>query len=204
MLGSPFGPGGESGFKMRHVRRDLLEGTFIERVESIESIEDPFGQTQEFRRTEYRQTYFRIGTTTPAIELINPLRTSRAFLERLWEYSGGAIYIEPARARVSDWISKLETEIDNIVVISARLSDLTLSNSVSARIELSGTSDIRRHISAFSKPHSITMDRAEFSCSLGGENYHCEVTNEGKAVVHSGFSPKALLILRASLSATLT
>src|SRR5690242_5695747 len=128
MLRDQFDPTRNMGFQMRHVRRDFLEGKFIERVESSETVEDPFGRTQVFARVEYRQTSFRVSASTPAIEVLDPARSCKTFLDTIWEYASGQIFIEPARAAVSDWLDRVEREVGSLTVLSTRVIDLSLSN----------------------------------------------------------------------------
>ncbi len=203
MLGDQFRQGGSSGFRMRHVRPDLLEGSFIELIESTEMLEDPFGKTQELKWSEYRQTAFRITTTTPSIEIFEPFRTHRSLLDRIWDYSQGSIYIEPARIRVIDWLGKIESEIGRVTVTTVKASDLTISNTVSAKIELTGSSDVRRHLTALSGARPIKIDRAEFRFKIAPDEYCCEISSEGKATVHSGLPSRAFAILRSCLTLSL-
>src|SRR5207244_4517213 len=90
-----YGPKRPWGFRLEFVRDDHISGRYIERVEWIETVVDPLGESVDLPRIDFRIVAFRLATTEPSLELANPPRSCKAFFTRLAEFLDFKVAISP-------------------------------------------------------------------------------------------------------------
>lgn len=186
MLADPYRAGQAAGFRMTVVRRDELEGAYIERREYTEQIEDPFGEYIRVPRLEFRQVVFRVRSGAPLLELIDSGRDARLLLERVNTLSGGGIHVRPLSVDVRLWLRHLEAQHGTVTVLGARLTDLTLSTSAAASVTVKGTQDIRGHIEDLLRGRQGTIERIHLELKRRPGLVNIELTGDARAVVHQG------------------
>src|SRR3954468_24516911 len=70
----------DEGFVVETASKNRVAAVYLERQVLRTVIEDPFGGTQTYERTEYRRTVFRLGPELPHLEIFDPPRTVRPLL----------------------------------------------------------------------------------------------------------------------------
>jgi len=191
-----------SGFIGERTRSSFVEARYVERSERTESIIDPFGNTQEFRRIEYQQTPFRLSLDAPQLEIYDGPRSVAPLLNRLSSLMGANSTVEPIIVDILKWLKHLQTEVSEICVTAAYISRLSLSESVSARIIINGTDDVRKYVKVVVGDKPFRFERLDVSSNFQGSLTRFDLREEGRATVANGCD-EFLSALRKSLSSSL-
>jgi hypothetical protein len=192
------------GFRIEAARRGEAVGSYIEKVESVEEIEDPFGKVLKFRRVTYQRVRFRLGASRPNLELLDPPRSCRSFFQRLNLLLDGGLSVSPVRPDVANWIKELEQAVGKVRVTSMAIGNLSVSEGALADIVVSGAADIRGELRklAAGRRHVVGAATLEWKAS-DGDAVSCELTRNG-ANVTEAVSEEARQSLRDALSANRT
>jgi len=186
MLAEQYRVGQRSGFRMEVVRRDELEGRYIERRDYVEEVEDPLGERIQIPRVEFRQVAFKANGMSPLLELTDAGRDAPLLFERLAAMAGDSIYVRPLTVDVSLWLRHLEAQHGTVKVLAARLSDLALSTTASASVTVKGTQDVRRHLDELLHGRHGTIERVHLELKRRTGTLNLELAQDGRAVIHHG------------------
>ncbi len=189
----------QSGFIVERVRPGFIEARFIERFERLEDIFNPFGEAQRVTRVEYQQTRFRLSQERPQLEIYDGPRSISPLLNRLSMSLGPDSTAEAPVADVMKWLRMLTVHVNDVWVTSAQIARLSLSETVSARLTVSGTEDVRKFVKEMVGDRKFRFERLDLVGSYQGSPVRFELKEEGRATIRSG--PEELLEhLRNALS----
>ncbi|AXA39824.1 hypothetical protein [Rhizobium leguminosarum] len=139
-----FLPGGLDGFMLEQTREDRIFGSYIERLTTIETVVDPFGQQASFERTEYRKSEFVISRAGRfGLELINPNRSASRLISKFLEASNyqfvlTSMYIDPIK-----WANKCADLLNRRFKIeSLTAGEIAIGGGISGELSLKGQGDI--------------------------------------------------------------
>jgi hypothetical protein len=186
-----------AGFRLSEVRKDYVAGTFVERVEWDDTLDDPASGELKVHRVEVRHLAFRLDARFHDLEVKNPPRSIRTFIERLSECCGKPLNLMPMAASPVDWLSAIERVSGAATVLAIAGSGLTLSAATSASILVEGSEDVRKRLATFIQGRSVNIDRL-FLRLPGSNGNQCELLSGGRAAVIHG-NDETIATLRDSL-----
>lgn len=196
MLADEFNAKRRWGFHIDTVRKSSIAGAFIEQVDVVDEVADPFGKKLEFPRTEFRRVTFRIATEAPGLEVRDPPRSTRAFFSQLATYLEFKVAIEPVRTPVQAWIEELEREAGKVRVQLAEFSGVPVSEATAARVIFEGTEDVRPRVDEFLGRRAVrTLERAVAVTGKGTFDLY----RDGRATILAGGVDGGLAVLRNAL-----
>lgn len=177
----------------------MVLGTFIDRIETVDVVQDPLGGELEFPRIEFRNVEFRVSTEYPQLEVTNPPRNFSGFLTRLGEHLQFSTPITSVEADPLQWLDQIEKEIGRVSVLAIALSDISITRTISAKVCLTGTDDVRPQIDKIvSAGRSYRTDRVEFHSKNQPLQFAAEICQGGRACLTRG-APEFTETLRAAL-----
>ncbi len=191
-----------SGFIGERTRPSFTEGRYVERLEQVDQITDPFGQTQEFRRVEYQQTPFRLGTNAPQLEVYDGPRSVAPMVNRLTALIGGSCTVDSVGADTLKWLRKLESGLTQVCVTAAYVSHLSLSELARVRFVLNGTEDVRKYAKGLVGGKPFRFARLDVAANFEGNEIRFDLRQDGRATIPSQ-NENFLAFVRDSLSTCL-
>lgn len=198
MRNEEFSEDSTSGFIIEMARTQFVEARYVERFERVEQVVDPFGGDQEFHVTEYHQTSFRISIEPPQLEIYDGPRSVSPTLNRITALLGLECTVQPVNADITKWMRCLQPELDDIRVTTAYISRLSLSDSVSAKIVIKGTEDVRKYAKEMVSGKPFHFERLEVSANYQEENVRFVLRETGGATIIKG-TDDIIPILRSAL-----
>jgi hypothetical protein len=193
-----------AGFRMETTRRDYLEGSFLERIEWDDELDDAAGGHINVHRVELRRLRFRLSTDRPELEVLDPPRSARPFLTALKECAGGGLVVEEPRVRPSAWLSALEPTVIRPSVVSLTTDALVLSAGVAAFVRVEGSGEVRHELRRFLPKHEVDANRLQVAWRSSAGANRCELFSTGRAVVEEGPPEEIVPLLREALRVAVT
>lgn len=174
------------GFHLSEVRRDHIVGTFIERLEWEDTVDDPANGALTIRRIEVRKVGFRLESGgVPEVELTDSPRSLKGFVDQFSECLGERVIFSPLLTSPTEWLRELEKIAGTGTVIAIAGSGITLSAATSASLHLEGTEDVRRHLSKLTQGRQLRVERIALRLPSPHTGV-CELLTNGRAVVTDG------------------
>ncbi len=157
---NPFSDDTGDGFALERVRNSVIEGRHFEKVVVSESISDPFGKESTYELVTYRDTSFRLSRTYPQIELRNPPRNIRGFVNRIAELMQFNVAVESLSVDPLQWADGIKTsgQVSGYVQ-TIDISGVAVEAEVSARFGLVGKRDVLSAASKLVAKRAHTVDR---------------------------------------------
>ena len=198
-----FSDNGSTGFVIDRVREDFLEARYIERVEFVEKIEDPFGREFSVDRVEFYQCNFRASTQAIGLELINQPRNIQGLISNLIEITNFKLAVSSLSVDVVDWaenfrkLSKKSTIIDMM-----QIGAIILDDGIRAKTIIKGDVDVLEACSASmsGKSHQVEKLQLRFIGSASGKIL---LTSSGAIKIDAENEAELLICLREALSLSL-
>ncbi len=188
-----------SGFSDIAAHGSFLEAQYIERIESVLKINDPFGNPMEFPRIDFESVFFIFGTKFPNLELHNPPRGLGGFFNQLARHLHFKLSIEPIQVDLTRWITALENEVDTLEVSGAWVSNISLSNAVEAKIAIIGSIEVRPLIKNITGKYAFAFSKMQVNGILRSQPFRCELFAEGRAFIASGVEAEVKQVLKLAL-----
>ncbi|HEY5891818.1 MAG TPA: hypothetical protein VIT91_01180 [Chthoniobacterales bacterium] len=186
------------GFLVERTRADFLEARFIERFERTETNLNPFGETQEFRRVEYEHTHFRLSVDAPQLEFHDCPRSVSPAINSLTAIIGPDSVVKPLEVDVARWLIALGKSVSDIRVTAAHIAQLSLSETVNAKIVVKGTEDVRRFAKEMVGARAYKFERLDVSGAYQGFPVRFHLREGARATLNSG-EEDLIEVLRDSL-----
>lgn len=195
-----FGKSSATGFRVSSFDASVLEGTYIEKTEFTETIDDPFGNHIEIPRVRFDTVDFRLSRKFPELEIVDPPRSIRGLLgeiSRAFEFSAT---IEKISVDVVQWFEATEKLLHKTQVTKMVYSEIAISPGVAGGLIVTGASDVRGGASSFLGKKSATVDKIGFTANLERqEPVVLELSSTGRAFFESPDQDNIRKILRESL-----
>jgi len=203
MLTREYGRRRSAGFRVEETRRDYIRGTYLERVEWDDVLEDPATGTLKLHRLEIRRLRFRLSVDGPEIEMVNPPRSARPFLSALQECAGTGLAVMQIAVRPPMWLEVLEPEMTRPRVLAMSTEPLTLGASTAAIVRIEGTADVRADLIKLLPRDSVEANRLDVAWESRSGMARCELLAQGRALITSGSAEDVITFLRQGLSRAL-
>ncbi len=174
-----FLPDSSDGFILHRTRDELIEGSYFERLSLDEVVRDPFGNETAFQRVVYRDVEFAFSPDYPHVEIRKFPRTIHSFLSRVSEAAEFHVAFVPLRVDVFSWARRIQrAHPQEFRVDLAQLSDLVLEDTVSARIVISGSDDIRAAYQRFAGSRKHVVDRVQVRLRYDSKAYAVQLSSD--------------------------
>lgn len=199
---NPFSDEVGDGFTLERVRNSVIEGRYFEKIVVNESISDPFGKESTYELVTYRDTSFRLSRAYPQIELRNPPRSIRAFVNRIAELMQFNVAVESLAVDPLLWADRIKgTGQVSGYVQSIDISGVAVEAEVSARFGLVGKRDVLSAATKLVAKRAHTVDRLcmRIVSSLG--EHSVILTVNGGVRADDSVPEDVLALVRESLPA---
>jgi hypothetical protein len=153
----------------------------------------------QFSRIDFETFVFTIGTKFPHIELRNAPRSLGAFFNQIAGYLNFTIGIEPININLTNWIKSLESEVESVQVFGAIASNISLSNSIQAKIAVIGSAEVRPSIKKLAGKYSYAFSKMQVSGIFRTQPFRCDLFSDGRVNVLGGTATEIASILKKSL-----
>ena len=175
----------QNGVLLTTVRSELVEGTYVERVQFVEKLRDPLGGEVSLKRVEFRQTDFRLSVGFPQLELRNPSRSVKPLLNHIASALDFKVAISGIQIGPLDWVAAIESQGVSVQITALRSNRFPLTASILAAIQLNGAQDVRTHLRTLVGNRSVSVDAVV--CGWQGETgvWKVELRTSGVAEVFS-------------------
>lgn len=188
------------GFANMTLQGRTLRGQYIERTEAVTKVVDPFGKVLEFPHVDYDHFVFQIGTSFPQLELHDPGRSLGAFFNQIAQYLSFRIALDAPVLDVLRWVDAMGAQADSLQVHGAVVTDVSLSNSVSAKVGLAGTDDVRPFIRKLVGKRRYSMQKVQLTGLLRSLPFKCELFADARATILNGVEPEVASLLRDTVA----
>ena len=157
-----FGLDSEDGFLVERVRENFIEGKFIEKIAFDEIVRDPFGNEIKYDRLAYREVDFIFSAAYPQVEISNFPRGLQAFISRTSEATNFSTAFSSLKIDPFIWAEAIQKRFPRHFRIDlAQLSDLFVEENITAKVLLSGSSDVRTALEKFTNKRRHTVDKIQ-------------------------------------------
>jgi hypothetical protein len=200
LLDNEFVENSVTGFRIEDARSEWVSGEYIEKTRFVESFIDPFGNDVEIPRLRFDVLKFQIFPTFPQIQLINPPRSSKNFLNEISRLLGFGVAIEIANPSLKKWIEEISAHCEDFEVKRVLYSEILIDSGIIGTLAVSGEGDVREGAKVFvgSKPSKMT--KISFKATDAFGTYCCELSKNGRASVSGGDEIEVIEFLRNTLS----
>lgn len=200
MLKAKYSPNSKNGFSIANIRPDSIEGKFIEKIELQSEIIDPFGNKTQFTRLRYKQVPFLLSVRNASIELYDSPRGLKTFFNQLSKFSGRVITISAPEVNLSEWMERIAQLTNGVSIGSLVIGNIPLSSTVSARVFIRGTEDIRNQLKDFVGARPYNIEKVDVAWGPENRRFQCELHQNGKADLMKGEEKDLLIVLRKTIS----
>jgi hypothetical protein len=152
---------------------------------------------------EFEKVAFAFGLDPPVLELRNPPRSLGTFFNSVAQTLVFKVAIQPIEVDVSKWVKAFAPSVDAFSVTGASIADITLSNGISARVVVAGTSDVRATMKRFVGQYPNVIVRLQLSGLFRSLPFKCDLYNDAKVNILDGVEEELTSILRKSLFSAL-
>lgn len=150
------------GFVVDRLRSDFCEGRYVERLQRVETVVDPFGNEQIYDRTEFSQVAFRATSGPPGLELVNPPRNVQSLLNRLSEVLDFRLVIEALSVDVLEWAERFRIAAElEFVIDSMQIGALGIEPGITGRMMIKGERDVREASSQLIQKRSHSLEKVQ-------------------------------------------
>lgn len=198
----PFEGNINSGFLLERRRNDFVEAKYVEKFDWVETVKDPFGESQDLTRREFQQTSFRLSVEGPTLEIYDAPRSISPLLNRLEVFLGLGFSVASPEIELIKWLHHIDEAIENVVVNSVGISKLSLSTQTYAQVSIRGTEDVRSQVASLIGKRAYKLDKLVVSGVYEELETRFMLRNDGRATILKG-DENLIPILRDSLARTL-
>lgn len=188
----------DEGFLLDRVRDAFVEGRYIEKLEIDEVVRNPFGTEVTYNRIVYREVRFRISNAFPEIEVTDPPRTIRSFINKLSEITGFKTAIEELQVSPFAWVDSIASS-RKLPVNFAQIAGLPLDEGVEARIIATGKAGVREAIRKMAGRKPYTVEKAQVLMEASEGFYTVMLSSDASARFSGNAPPEIVDLLRRNL-----
>jgi hypothetical protein len=133
-----------SGFLITRLRHDSISGKHIQKKVTSISVTNPFGDENEVEFIIYDTTIFTISFNESwVIEIENPGRTIKSFINDLSKIVGFGFYVSEASIDLEKFLKKIDSIYGKNRVSKIEISDINLDNKGLGSLNIKSKQDAR-------------------------------------------------------------
>lgn len=158
----PFSQEGLDGFVLSRIRDDFIEGSYIERLQFVDTVVDPFGASHLYDRVEFRTSAFRISSDGGGLEVLNPPRSIQPLMNRLSEAVDFRVSISPHMVSVLDWATDFQLCMGLIATVdSVQINSLQLAQKIEAKAVIKGDDGVLEACLALAEGRPYNLEKIQ-------------------------------------------
>jgi len=201
MLSYQFSKERNDGFILSRNVRDTIEGKFIQKIIIKDKIQDPYGEIISSNRINYNIVSFILSKKHdfPSIELNNPPRLLRPFLNKITEFSNLDMTVTDIHTDPIKWLGYLEKKIGSTKVNYIECSGINVANKGTAKVIFRSAQDIRNGIPDILGKKKYIIDRIRCSFITPKYKGNVELSKNGSIKITENCEKFMLPLLRKSI-----
>jgi hypothetical protein len=147
LLASSFDPETGKGFNVYTIKPNLITARYIQSKTIIDEVETPLGIKEISERLVYEYIDFELlGDNYQLLELKNPARCLKSFLNSLQVISGFELTIEQLNLPIPYLLGKLkDSELKVLKINEMELANITFDKNINGNINIKGKLDINSY-----------------------------------------------------------
>jgi hypothetical protein len=186
------------GFRLESVRSDRIEGIFIERREYEETLIDPLGDDIRIHRVAFEHLPFTINATSGLLRVTNPGKLVPVLTELIASALDYSVAITAVELDPLSWLKSISSAQDTVVLTALKSFPISLSNSISGVVKLSGEGEMIKELSALLGSNKFKISNLTVRLIRGSLDCKFELRSSGVAVVHKGSAHEVCSVLGSS------
>ena len=172
----------------------------MKKFEYTEKIQDPFGKVFEMPIFGFDEIDFRLYNTTPKLEILDASSDATNILvNKLVSMFPKARAISDAQAEPLKWLAALSPNLQSYEVTAMTLTEIAVTNSISAKVSLDGVQDVRSGLQKLIGNRKHVVQKLRIESVIAGSNSRIDLYADGKAAFTSS-NDKVSQFLRESLA----
>jgi hypothetical protein len=178
--------GSTSGFKVQSATSKQIIARFVKRFEYTEKIQDPFGKVFEMPIFGFDEIDFRLYNTTPKLEVLDASSDAvNILVNKLMSMFQKARAVSDAQAEPLKWLAALAPNLQSYEVTAMTLTDIAVTNSISAKVSLDGVQDVRSGLQKLIGNRKHIVQKLRVESVIAGSNSIIDLYADGKAAFTS-------------------
>ncbi|NRF49942.1 hypothetical protein HRF68_20235 [Pseudomonas stutzeri] len=172
------------GFELREINKLSICARYIEKLEALDVVEDPFGGTEEIRSVRYVYFDFEISELSKGVSLVKLIRppvSLKGFVKLIIKAFNNEAYLDKVKFVLADIYDALSisSEVDRIIVNKIVASRVPIGLKSTARLEVvSDENALSEFRSVYPDPR-VKLDRLSMSLRLAHTTEVLEVSSAG-------------------------
>lgn len=200
LLRMPYSKSNRVGFRMDHIKPDVINGRFIERVEFTEVLMDPFGIEVKIDRVRFDTTDFSVYSDVQLIECLNPGRNLKNFLNEVAKTANFEVTISKVEIPLQEFAKTLGTGAKSMAITKAVADDIEMAAGVLGQLQAAGAVDIRKPLQQFLGDRKYALNRIRVVLEAEDEKLTLEASRAGTVSSASQMDAKLRQVLRKKVA----
>lgn len=192
------------GFVVDRIRRDSIEARFIQRLELVDVVIDPFGQEASYKRLSFTEQAFIATSSSPELQLTDGARSTQAFYSLLSQVTDFKFTVKAIQVDVDAWVSGYKRVATHSLVPDAiQIGRIAFNDGATGRaIVKAGSGNARAAVKQMvsDRPYVIEKVRLRQKQQNGRGTI---VLSSNCSATLSGFNPHEAEVIREALRASL-
>ncbi len=169
------------GFILSKVRKDQLNGKFVEKIVYEDKITSLYGEESFIERVEYKTTEFLFNEDSyPIAVIINPPRTLKPFANALVKNLGFGTSIEEIIIEPMKWIEEI-LKIQLVTIHQIDASQIQVSEFALAKMQVTSSKNLLSYYYDELSSKKIRIDRLNVSISTSEHSGKFKLFRNGMA-----------------------
>jgi hypothetical protein len=182
---------------------DAVTATFVERFETEEKIEDPFGDFTTYKRVRFNQTPFRLSLSVPQLELYDGPRSIEPLLTELSGIVGSSLSFASVSVDLQTVMRHFKRDTLSIALVAATLQDISLAPDAFARVAVFGNGEIGPHLKVAAMGKKIAFQKVSLKGSLRTGSFKVDISSDARVQIHNGPVEDLTTLIRASIETSI-
>lgn len=167
------------GFRILQATKQEIEGRFVQRVAYTEEVVSPDGSLTHADRVNYVHTAFRLRPESCGLMLIEPPRSTSAFLYRLSHLLNYEVSVEPTVLSLITLKRSLQAALGRARVTSVKINGAVLAENVLADICVTDPRDALESALVMFPQHRKCIGRLEMAFGEDSRGIRVSATRAG-------------------------
>lgn len=187
----------KSGFLLAEATDGFLAGSFIQRREFMQEIEDPLVGAISIPRIEVSSLTFRISHKAPNLEVYGAIRLLPDLINEIGKQLEYSVAIEQITPEINQWLKRVDSRFEKLTVHKLWCSDLFLSSGCEVDFVASSAADVRREIGKFIGQRKAHLDKVRCSAEHNGVRIEFAFNDVGELSVSEELREDVLETIRS-------
>ena len=202
MIENQFSDDTGKGFILSSSAAERLSGQYIEKINELLILTDPFGNTTEVESVSYYACKYSWVNDSSFLTLIEPPRSLKKFANALHDLTGLGLVLSETNLELKSWLQRIEERVDQLTITKVAVSGIKASDFSLAKLSIMGSKDVRESMSKMLNDRFHILDSVVFTAEFDGLDFRCELSKTGSFKVFSINTQRVISILKESLDSS--